>query len=144
MDERTFRQQLHHAADARLSGFEPDPWLAERVLASAKGKQKKKVSMGVVLAAALILAAMTALAVGLTTYFKGFASMEDAYGEYESWPDHAKANWRTYQVIINARTGETIVVYDITPIRTELGGICKPSCCKAAFADRTDVRMNFG
>lgn len=92
MDKRTNRDQIQNALNTTLSGLQDDPWLAQKVIAEAKGekKVKRKVSLGLVLALLLALAAATALAVGLTKYFNGFAKLEDAYGEYESWPKNAK------------------------------------------------------
>ena len=42
MDEQKFREQLHHAAETRLSGLQGDPWLAQRVMAQAKGEARVK------------------------------------------------------------------------------------------------------
>lgn len=42
MDDQTLRNQLHHAVETRLSGLQGDPWLAQRVLAQAKSRAKKK------------------------------------------------------------------------------------------------------
>lgn len=66
MDKRRNRDQIQSALNTTLSGLRDDPWLAQRVIAEAKGtrKVKKKISMGLVLALVLMLAAATALAVG--------------------------------------------------------------------------------
>ena len=92
MDERVFREQLHHAAETRLAGLQADPWLTRRVLAQAKEERpaKKKLSVGLLLAALLVLAAVTALALGLTQYFSRFAALEHTYGAYDQWPGSAK------------------------------------------------------
>lgn len=75
MDERKERQRLKSAFDTTLSGIQGDPWLAQRVLAEAKGevKVKKKLSVGFVLVIVLVLAAVTALAAVLLGG-KGFVS----------------------------------------------------------------------
>lgn len=91
MNKRENRELIQDALNSALSSLQDDPWLAQRVIAEAKGEKKvKKISVGLVFAIALILAALTALAVGLTSYFSGFAVLEDVYGEYEQWPGSAK------------------------------------------------------
>lgn len=92
MNKRENRERIQDALNATLSGLQDDPWLAQRVIAEAKGekKGKRKISFGVVLVLMLVLIAMTALAVGLTHYFSGFARLEDAYGQYDSWPESAR------------------------------------------------------
>ena len=67
MDEHKQKEQVRHSVDARLSGLQGDPWLAQRILANAKGevKMKKKLSVGLILAIVLVLVAVTALAVSL-------------------------------------------------------------------------------
>lgn len=93
MDDKELRQQLHHAADARLSGLEPDPWLAERVLANAKGgqKEKKKISVGFVLTIAFLLVVATALAVAtLRDFAPWIAQIEQEEGDFIHWPIEKK------------------------------------------------------
>ncbi len=66
MDKRENRNHIQNALNTTLSGLKDDPWLAQHVIAEAKGekKVKKKISMALVLALVLMLAAATALAVG--------------------------------------------------------------------------------
>lgn len=92
MDKRKQRDAIQHALNSTLSGLQDDPWLTQRVIVQAKGekKVKRKISIGFIFAVILILAAMTALAIGLTGYFSGFAALENTYGEYEEWPASAK------------------------------------------------------
>lgn len=92
MDDHNQGERIRHAVDARLSGLEGEPWMMQRVLANAKGetKVKKKLSVGFVLIIVLVLAAVTALAVGLSNYFSSFAELENTYGQYEQWPKSAK------------------------------------------------------
>ncbi len=92
MNDHQDIQKIKFALDATFSNLKDDPWLAQKVLAKAKGEQKvkKKLSVGFVLLIVLALAVVTALAVGLTSYFGGFAKLEDTYGEYEQWPASAK------------------------------------------------------
>lgn len=67
MDKRKQRDEIQHALNSTLSGLRDDPWLAQRVIAQAKGgkKVKKKLSVGLVLTFMLILVAVTALAITL-------------------------------------------------------------------------------
>lgn len=69
MDERALREQLHRAAETRLSSLQGDPWLAQRVLAGERSPKKapKRLSVGIVLLIAAILAASVALAVALVS-----------------------------------------------------------------------------
>ena len=92
MRELKEMDRVQDALDTALAGLRDDPYLAQKVLAEAKGgpKVKKKISAALVLAIVLILATVTALAVGLTHYFSGFAALENTYGEYEQWPDSAR------------------------------------------------------
>lgn len=66
MDKRRNRDQIQNALNTTLSGLKDDPWLAQCVIAEAKGevKVKKKISVGLVLALILALITVTALAMG--------------------------------------------------------------------------------
>lgn len=93
IDRRVTPDQLPHAAETRLSGLTPDPWLAQRVLQNVKGEEKvkRKLSAGLVLLVILMLVTMTALAVTvLSHYFNDYAQLEGAYGDYSQWSDSAK------------------------------------------------------
>ena len=78
MDEQKFRKQLHHAAGTRLSGLQGDPWLAQRVMAQAKGeaKVKKKLSVALILLLIFLVLTVTAIAVSLLSGFR-FAGQEE-------------------------------------------------------------------
>lgn len=69
MREELNRIEFHEAIDTTLSGLHENPFLAQRVVAQAIGNDnivvKKRVSVGFVLVAILILLAVTALAVAL-------------------------------------------------------------------------------
>lgn len=69
MDERREKQMIQQAFETSLSGLRDDPWLAQRVMAQAKesGKAqvKRKLSAGLVVVIALLLATVTAVAVAL-------------------------------------------------------------------------------
>lgn len=68
---------VRHAVDMSLSGLQGDPWLAQRILAKAKGevKVKKKLPFGLVLAIVLIIttlaAAIAATQLGWVDYLSG-------------------------------------------------------------------------
>ncbi len=88
MDERKERQRLKSAIDTTLSGIQGDPWLAQRVLADAKGdvKVKKKISVGLVLALVLMLAAVTALAaMTLNALYERTLEKEGQSGLIQDW-----------------------------------------------------------
>lgn len=42
MTEQEMRRRMHQAMDARLSGLQEDPWLAQRVMNQPKGEKKVK------------------------------------------------------------------------------------------------------
>lgn len=72
MRDEQFRQAIHQAIDAPAQHLPDDPFLAGRILALANEKEmkpvKKKLSVGLILAIAMILMSLTALAVGLSAY----------------------------------------------------------------------------
>lgn len=95
MDEyREHVKRVQEALDQDAAFIQPDPYLAQRVLNQARkeGEKtvKKKLTVGLVIAIVLMLATVTALALGIAHYFEGFAALEDTYGEYEQWPGSAK------------------------------------------------------
>ncbi len=88
MFEQNPTEQIREAVDARLSSLQGDPWLAQRVLANAKGEQKvkKKISVGFVLVLVLVLAAVTALAaMTLTTFYERAIELEGKSGLIRDW-----------------------------------------------------------
>lgn len=59
MTEQEMRRRMHQAMDARLSGVQEDPWLAQRVMNQPKGEKKvKRFTVQTVLAMMLLLAIM--------------------------------------------------------------------------------------
>ena len=70
MNEEDIRKQIHQAVDDNAQGMQLNPFLAQRVIAQAAGKEakpmKKKMSFIVVLTSVLLLA-VTALAITLLT-----------------------------------------------------------------------------
>jgi len=87
MNDRNQAEQVRHAVNARLSGLEGDPWLAQRVIRAAKGEinVKKKLSVGFALAIALVLAAVTALALTLDAYYEKTIEKEGQSGLIQTW-----------------------------------------------------------
>ena len=67
MNKKISVDDFHDAIERQLSGLEPDPWLAQRIIASDKEEVKvKKISHATVIIVAIIVLAMaTALAAGL-------------------------------------------------------------------------------
>lgn len=88
MDEHKQKEQVRHSVDARLSGLQGDPWLAQRVLANAKGevKVKKKISVGLILTLVLVLAAVVALAaMTLNALYEKTLEKEGQSGLIQDW-----------------------------------------------------------
>lgn len=88
MRDHEIRKQIHHVVDTRLSSVKGDPYLAQRIMAEAKGGQKvkKKISVGLVLVLVLALAAVTALAtVTLTSLYEKTIEQEGQKGLIKEW-----------------------------------------------------------
>ena len=88
MDERKEKIRLQSAVNTTLSGLQGDPWLAQRVMAEAKGevKVKKKISVGLVLTLVLVLAVVTALAaITLNAYYEKTIEKEGQSGMIQDW-----------------------------------------------------------
>ena len=79
MNDEKLRGMIHQAVNHRLSGVQYDPWLAQRVIETAKGEKpvKKKISMTLILALTLMLMVSVALAAGLGL-FGQMAEHDDA------------------------------------------------------------------
>lgn len=90
MNEHKQGEMVRHAVDMSLSGLQGDPWLAQRILANAKGegKVKKKLSAGFVLVIVLVLAVVTALAALTLSWHDAskFLKKESQEGYFEEWP----------------------------------------------------------
>ncbi len=72
MNDQELRAKVQKALDDKLSGVKDNPWLAQRVMNQANGEEpvmKKKLSVGIVFAIAMVLVLGTALAVALNTDF---------------------------------------------------------------------------
>ena len=95
MDDRMEREMIQHAVDVTLSGVQGNPYRVQRVLAAARQPEQKKTvrrkfSVALVLVIVLVLASVTALAVGLSNYFASFRALEKEYGNYDHWPATAQ------------------------------------------------------
>ena len=68
MTDEQERNMIQSSMNRRLSGLKENPYLAQRVISASKGEPvvKKKISFGMVLVIALILVAVTALAISLS------------------------------------------------------------------------------
>lgn len=88
--------RVKRAIDTDLSGLRTTARQREQIVQYALEGQnpmsyRSKLRVSIVLAIVLVMmTAVTALAVGLTGYFSGFAALENEYGEYEQWPGSAK------------------------------------------------------
>ena len=93
VDDRMERERIQHAIDVTLSGVQGNPYRVQRVLMAARQpeeKNRRKFSVALVLVIVLILASITALAVGLSNYITGFRALESEYGGYDHWPATAQ------------------------------------------------------
>ena len=65
MNKRITAEDFYNAIERQFSDLKPDPWLAQRIIASEKGeaKVKKKLSVSVIVALLLLALATVALAV---------------------------------------------------------------------------------
>lgn len=93
MDDRYQTERIRHAVNARLSGLEGDPRLAQRVIQAAKGEinVKKKLSVAFALTVILALAAVTALAMTLDAYYEKTIEKEGQSGLIQTWSAADKA-----------------------------------------------------
>ena len=93
MDKRKQRNEIQNALNSTLSGLRDDPWLAQRVIAQAKGgkKVKKKISAGLVFIFVLVMLAATALAVAtIREVAQMMAQTEQDVGWFVDWPIEKK------------------------------------------------------
>ena len=70
MSKKISSDEFHDAVERQLSGLKPDPWLAQRILAAAKGEKpmKKKATVSFALVLAIVLG-VTAVASAATEVF---------------------------------------------------------------------------
>lgn len=94
MNKRQDAEKIRRALDASLSGLQDDPWLAQRVVAAAKGEKKVKKKISVGLAVALVLATLAATALAVVTLHEAarlIAQTEQDNGNFCYWPVEKKA-----------------------------------------------------
>lgn len=88
MNDHKDVKKVQLALNTTFSNLKDDPWLAQKVLAKAKGeiKVKKRLSVGFVLVIALVLAAVTALAaMTLNAYYEKAIEKEGKSGLIQDW-----------------------------------------------------------
>lgn len=108
-DEREFRQSIHSAVEAYAAAARENPCLARRVIARANGKEqpvmKKKLSIAAIVMIALLLAGLTATAIGLTVkdmWKQSFEKM-NTKGHIQTISDEAEAEIPMEEAIAIAR-----------------------------------------
>lgn len=90
MNDHKDIEKVQLALDTTFSNLKDDPWLAQKVLANAKGEEKpvkKKISAAFILVMVLVLAAVTALAATLLwrQQVVPMKEMEQEAGDYANW-----------------------------------------------------------
>lgn len=93
MNKQKNRELIQASLNSALSGLQDDPWLAQRVIAEAKGDKqvKKKISAGLVFIFVLVMIAATALAVvTIREVAQMMAQTEQEVGWFVDWPVEKK------------------------------------------------------
>ena len=110
MQEEKIRRAVHSGVDAYACHAQENPFLARRVIALAKEKEKpsmkKKLSTAVIVLAALLLATLTAAAIGLTVkdmWAQSFEKM-NTRGYIQTISDETQAEIPMEEAIAIART----------------------------------------
>lgn len=90
MDDFKDKQKIQQVFDHALYGIREDPWMAQRVLNIAHGKEKKvvkkKVSVAFVLILIVLMSTVAALAWTLSRqYFEDVAQLQASGGYYDDW-----------------------------------------------------------
>lgn len=131
--------RVKRAIDTDLSGLRTTAWQREQIVQYAmEGHSTMRYAskMKTALALALVLVmvtAVTALAVGLTSYFDGFMTLEEEYGEYEQWPGSAKAQLVELMLESGALTAE-----DVPQWRDDLTGEAKEAAAEEILGEYFD------
>lgn len=77
MNKKISAAELHDSVERQLSGLEPDPWLARRIMASDKEeKPVKKVSATLIIVIAVLCLSLTAFAASILLGWTDFYSFE--------------------------------------------------------------------
>lgn len=86
------KRDFRAMADERLQGLVWTRAMNREVLERTRGRATmgRKLTLGAAVALMLALLSVTALAVGVTGYFRDFAAMREAYGDFGEWPDSAR------------------------------------------------------
>lgn len=163
MNDTKLRQQIHQAVDAYGAGLRENPFLAQRVLSLTHGKEspimKRKLSAGTILLIILLLASMTALAVGITLsvedmWQQSFDKMNTT-GEIRNLSDETTAEITMEEAIAIARSAiiakfgtpeaelDAMGVYPTYAARGWDGKTDDyPSEWEIYFSSRTDVHLD--
>lgn len=163
MNDTKLRQQIHQAVNAYGAGLRENPFLAQRVLSQTHGKEspimKRKLSAGTILLIILLLASMTALAVGITLsvedmWQQSFDKMNTT-GEIRNLSDETTAEITMEEAIAIARSAiiakfgtpeaelDAMGVYPTYAARGWDGKTDDyPSEWEVFFSSRTDVELD--
>ena len=121
------RNKVHKAIDSTLSGLQGDPWLFQRISARAAegdNKVEKKISIGLIIAIGLLLAAVTAFAIangfGLMDFWRDPWSNAEIPDDAEKYIEHDIAVDETEHFTVWFREASydgknCQVVYDVIP-----------------------------
>lgn len=159
-DDREFRHRVHSAVDAYGAAAREHPMLLQRVLRRANGKEQsrmKKLSTGAVILIALLLATLTALAVGLTVeemWAQSFEKMNTS-GHVSSISDETQAEISMEEAIAIARSA-IVAQYGTPESELDAMGVYPgyyargwdglddetPSQWEVLFSSRTDVNLD--
>ena len=131
------RELIQRAVDVTLSGVQGNPYRVQRVLMAARQPEEKKavrrkLSVSLVLVIVLILASVTALAVGLTSYITGFRALEDQYGGYDHWPATAQIK------LVDLMLENGVLTAEDVPGWQKLSGADKEAAAQKALDSYTD------
>lgn len=128
MREELNREAFHNAIDETLSGLQENPFLAQRVMAQAEGKENKIVKMKLAYANMVLLAIMLLMTVTAFALTNGFGLLDfiNAHKDKETPQDleqytvHELGTLSTDHFTVNVREGyydgTTIhLIYDVIP-----------------------------
>lgn len=161
MDEQRLREQIHCAVDAYTPIAEAPPYLTQRILARANGKEsvkvKKKLSTAAILVIALLLISATALAIGMSVedMWKQSFDRMNTTGEIRNLSDETQAEISMEEAIAIARSAITgkfgtpeaeLDAMGVYPTYAARGWDGKtddyPSDWEVFFSSRTDVELD--
>lgn len=130
--------RIRRAIDTDLSGLRTTARQREQIVQYAMEghstmRYSSKIKVSLVLAVVMMLTAITAVAVGLTSYFDGFMSLEEEYGKYEQWPASAKV-----QLVEIMLESGALTVEDVPHWQDDLSGEAKEIAAEEILAKYFD------